>query len=90
MDWRRIALWRSGKRLQERLCRALAAGWGLAGAAAHLLHCAAGAQIRQFTLPDCWRSVYNQTARVLGTIAILFAYVGIASYQFTGGGNVCT
>jgi SSS family solute:Na+ symporter len=31
---------------------------------------------------------YNQTARVLGTIAILFAYVGIASYQFTGGGNV--
>ena len=31
---------------------------------------------------------YNQTARVLGTIAILFAYVGITSYQFKGGGDV--
>jgi SSS family solute:Na+ symporter/sodium/proline symporter len=31
---------------------------------------------------------YNQTARVLGTIAILCAYVGITSYQFKGGGNV--
>ncbi len=42
----------------------------------------------QFTLPDLLEVRYNQTARVLGTIAILFAYVGIASYQFTGGGNV--
>jgi Na+/proline symporter len=42
----------------------------------------------QFTLPDMLEARYNQTARVLGTIAILFAYVGIASYQFTGGGNV--
>ena len=42
----------------------------------------------QFTLPDLLEARYNQTARVLGTIAILFAYVGIASYQFTGGGNV--
>src|ERR1039458_9694815 len=42
----------------------------------------------QFTLPDMLEVRYNQTARVLGTIAILFAYVGIASYQFTGGGNV--
>jgi SSS family solute:Na+ symporter/sodium/proline symporter len=31
---------------------------------------------------------YNQTARVLGTIAILFAYIGITSYQFKGGGDV--
>jgi SSS family solute:Na+ symporter len=42
----------------------------------------------QFTLPDLLEARYNQTARVLGTIAILFAYVGITSYQFKGGGNV--
>ena len=42
----------------------------------------------QFTLPDLLEARYNQTARVLGTIAIVFAYVGITSYQFKGGGNV--
>jgi SSS family solute:Na+ symporter/sodium/proline symporter len=42
----------------------------------------------QFTLPDLLEVRYNQAARVLGTIAILFAYVGITSYQFKGGGNV--
>jgi SSS family solute:Na+ symporter/sodium/proline symporter len=42
----------------------------------------------QFTLPDMLEARYNQTARVLGTFAILFAYVGITSYQFKGGGNV--
>ena len=42
----------------------------------------------QFTLPDLLEVRYGQTARVLGTIAILFAYVGITSYQFKGGGNV--
>ena len=42
----------------------------------------------QFTLPDLVEVRYNQTARVLGTFAILFAYVGITSYQFKGGGNV--
>jgi solute:Na+ symporter, SSS family len=42
----------------------------------------------QFTLPDLLEARYNQTARALGTIAILFAYVGIASYQFKGGGDV--
>jgi solute:Na+ symporter, SSS family len=42
----------------------------------------------QFTLPDLLEARYNQAARVLGTIAILFAYVGITSYQFKGGGNV--
>jgi len=42
----------------------------------------------QFTLPDLLEARYNQVARVLGTIAILFAYVGITSYQFKGGGNV--
>ena len=42
----------------------------------------------QFTIPDLLEARYNQTARVLGTIAILFAYVGITSYQFRGGGDV--
>ena len=42
----------------------------------------------QFTLPDLLEARYNQVARVLGTLAILFAYVGITSYQFKGGGNV--
>jgi SSS family solute:Na+ symporter/sodium/proline symporter len=42
----------------------------------------------QFTLPDLLEARYNQTARVLGTIAILFAYAGITSYQFKGGGDV--
>jgi SSS family solute:Na+ symporter/sodium/proline symporter len=42
----------------------------------------------QFTLPDLLEARYNQVARVLGTIAILFAYVGITSYQFKGGGDV--
>src|SRR5580692_6580959 len=42
----------------------------------------------QFTLPDLLEARYNRTARVLGTIAILFAYVGITSYQFKGGGDV--
>lgn len=42
----------------------------------------------QFTLPDLLEARYNQTARVLATFAILFAYVGITSYQFKGGGYV--
>jgi SSS family solute:Na+ symporter len=42
----------------------------------------------QVTLPDLLEARYNQTARVLGTFAILFAYIGITSYQFKGGGDV--
>jgi SSS family solute:Na+ symporter/sodium/proline symporter len=42
----------------------------------------------QFTLPDLLEVRYNQTARAMGTVAILFAYVGITSYQFRGGGDV--
>jgi SSS family solute:Na+ symporter/sodium/proline symporter len=42
----------------------------------------------RFTLPELLEARYNQTARVMGTFAILFAYVGITSYQFKGGGNV--
>jgi Na+/proline symporter len=42
----------------------------------------------QITLPDLLEARYNQTARVLGTFAILFAYIGITCYQFKGGGDV--
>src|SRR6201997_5863164 len=42
----------------------------------------------QFTIPDLLEARYNQTARMLGVIAVLFAYVGITSYQFKGGGDV--
>lgn len=42
----------------------------------------------QFTIPDLLEARYNQTARVLGTIAILFAYTGITSYQIRGGGDI--
>ena len=42
----------------------------------------------QCTIPDLLEARYNQTARVLGVIAILFAYTAIASYQLRGGGDI--
>src|ERR1700744_3669606 len=42
----------------------------------------------QFTIPDLLEARYNQAARVLGVIAILFAYTAITSYQFIGGGDI--
>ena len=42
----------------------------------------------QYTIPDLLEARYNQTARVLGVIAILFTYTGITSYQFIGGGDI--
>lgn len=42
----------------------------------------------QFTIPDLLEARYNQTARVLGVIAILFAYTGITSYQLRAGGDI--
>jgi SSS family solute:Na+ symporter/sodium/proline symporter len=42
----------------------------------------------QFTIPDLLEVRYNQTARVLGVIAVLFAYTAITSYQLTGGGDI--
>src|ERR1700728_929512 len=41
----------------------------------------------QFTIPDLLEARYNQTARVLGVIAILFAYTAITSYQLIRGGD---
>ncbi len=42
----------------------------------------------QFTIPDLLEARYNQTARVLGVIAVLFTYTAITSYQFIGGGDI--
>ena len=42
----------------------------------------------QFTIPDLLEARYNQTARVRGVIAILFAYTAITSYQLIGGGDI--
>ena len=42
----------------------------------------------QFTIPDLLETRYNQAARVLGVIAILFTYTAITSYQFVGGGDI--
>src|SRR5512132_2267968 len=42
----------------------------------------------QFTIPDLLETRYNTAARVLGTIAILFAYTAITSYQFRAGGDI--
>ena len=66
----------------------MAAGRWMARAAAIYFIAPRARKFAQFTLPDLLEARYNQTARVLGTIAILFAYVGITSYQFKGGGNV--
>ncbi len=43
-------------------------------------------RIAQYTVPDLLERRYNPAARVLGTIAIILAYVTIAAYQFRGGG----
>jgi len=42
----------------------------------------------QFTIPDLLEARYNQAARLLGVIAVLFAYTAIVSYQLTGGGDI--
>ena len=42
----------------------------------------------QYTIPDLLEVRYNQTARVLGVIAVLFTYTGITSYQLIGGGDI--
>ena len=42
----------------------------------------------QFTIPDLLEARYNQVARVLGVIAVLFTYTAITSYQLIGGGDI--
>jgi solute:Na+ symporter, SSS family len=43
-------------------------------------------RIAQYTVPDLLEKRYNPAARLLGTLAIVLAYVTIAAYQFRGGG----
>jgi SSS family solute:Na+ symporter/sodium/proline symporter len=45
-------------------------------------------RIAQFTVPDILEKRYHPSARLLGTIAIIIAYLTIASYQFIGGGRL--
>ena len=45
-------------------------------------------RIAQYTVPDILETRYNATSRVLGTIAIVIAYLTIAGYQFIGGGRL--
>src|SRR6202789_1758348 len=42
----------------------------------------------QCTIPDLLEARYNQTARFLGGIAVLFAYTALTSDQFIGGGDI--
>lgn len=42
----------------------------------------------KFTIPDLLEARYNEAARVLGVIAILFTYTAVTSYQFVGGGDI--
>ncbi len=41
-----------------------------------------------YTIPEVLERRYGPAARVLAALCILFAYVGITSYQFIGGGYV--
>ena len=45
-------------------------------------------KIAQYTVPDILETRYHPAARVLGTVAIIIAYLTIASYQFIGGGRL--
>ncbi|MEJ2084666.1 MAG: sodium:solute symporter family protein [Acidobacteriota bacterium] len=45
-------------------------------------------KIAQYTVPDILEVRYNAASRLLGTVAIIIAYLTIASYQFIGGGRL--
>ncbi len=45
-------------------------------------------RIAQYTVPDILEMRYHPAARLLGTLAIIIAYLTIASYQFIGGGRL--
>lgn len=45
-------------------------------------------KIAQYTVPDILETRYHPAARLLGTLAIIIAYLTIASYQFIGGGRL--
>src|SRR5580700_4785779 len=64
------------------------AGGGWAGLALIYFIAPRARRFAQYTIPDLLEARYNQTARVLGVIAILFTYTAITSYQFIGGGDI--
>ncbi|MFO0981916.1 MAG: sodium:solute symporter family protein [Planctomycetota bacterium] len=45
-------------------------------------------RIAEYTVPDMLELRYSRWARLMGTIAIVIAYVTIAAYQFKGGGRL--
>ncbi len=45
-------------------------------------------KISQYTVPDILEARYHPAARLLGSVAIVIAYLTIASYQFIGGGRL--
>ena len=69
-----VALWQSG------------GGW--AGLLLIYFIAPRARKFAQFTIPDLLETRYNQTARVLGVIAVLFTYTAITSYQLIGGGDI--
>jgi SSS family solute:Na+ symporter len=63
-----------------------AGGW--AGLLVILIVAPRARKFAQFTIPDLLEVRYNTAARILGAIAILFAFTAITSYQFKGGGDI--
>ena len=63
-----------------------AGGW--AGVALIYFIAPRARRFAQYTIPDLLETRYNQTARILGVLAILFTYTAITSYQFIGGGDI--
>ncbi|MBM4160876.1 MAG: sodium:solute symporter family protein [Ignavibacteria bacterium] len=45
-------------------------------------------RISEYTVPDILEKRYNATARLLGTVTIIIAYLTIAGYQFRAGGRL--
>lgn len=45
-------------------------------------------RIAQYTVPDILETRYHPAARLLGSLAIIIAYLTIAGYQFIGGGRL--
>src|ERR1700735_5017718 len=64
------------------------AGGGWAGLALIYFIAPRARKFAQFTIPDLLGVRYNQLARVLGVIAVLFTYTAITSYQLIGGGDI--
>ena len=63
-------------------------GGGWAGLALIYFIAPRARRFAQFTIPDLLEARYNQTARILGVIAVLFTYTAITSYQLIGGGDI--